>query len=116
MNLAAKVVENPEILATLGEVEIRGVLGTLTMVAAAAHAKWLVLETERASKQIAQGDRLLGTEELRQRLGGLSVWTLQRRAKAGKYPFMFKDGGVWVGSEDGLERWIAARGKRQSHS
>jgi hypothetical protein len=47
-SLAAKAVENPEILATLSEAEIRGVMGTLTMVAAAAHAKWVtVLEAEK---------------------------------------------------------------------
>ena len=32
--LAAQVVENPEVLATLGEAEIRGVMGMLTLVAA----------------------------------------------------------------------------------
>lgn len=114
-SLAAKAVEDPETLATLSEAEIRGVMGALTMVAAAAHAKWLtVLEAERASKQRAKGDRLLDTKEMCERIG-CSVTTLQRGAKAGRYPFMFKNGGVWVGSEDGLERWIATRVKRQSH-
>ena len=116
ISLAAKAIENPEILATLGEADIRGVLGTLTMVAAAAHTHWLaVLEAEKAAKQIARGDRLLGTKEICERIG-CSMTTLMRGWKAGRYPFLFKDGGRLVGSEDGLERWIAARVKRQSRS
>jgi predicted DNA-binding transcriptional regulator AlpA len=112
--LAARAVENPEILATLGEADIRGVIGTLTLVAAAAYAKWLtVLETEKAAKQVASGDRLLGMEEMAERLH-CSKATLHKQWKAGRYPFILKDGGRLVGSEDGLERWIAARLKRQS--
>jgi hypothetical protein len=114
-SLAAKAVENPEILATLSEAEIRGVMGTLTMVAAAAHAKWVtVLEAEKkAAKQIAAGDRLLEMEEMMVRLGNVSRATLQRGWRAGRYPFILKDGQRLVGSEDGMERWIAARVKRQ---
>ena len=112
--LAAQAVENPEILATLSEAEIRGVMGTLTLVAAAAHAKWLaVLETAQTAKQRAQGGRLLGMEEMAERLH-CSLPTLQRGWKTGRYPFILKDGGRLVGSEDGLERWIMARVKRQS--
>lgn len=115
-SLAAKAVECPEILATLGEADIRGVLGTLTMVAAAAHAHWLaVLEAEKAANQFAAGDRLLGMKEMCERLG-CSEATLQRGWKAGRYPFMLKDGGRLVGSADALERWIAVRVKRQSRS
>jgi predicted DNA-binding transcriptional regulator AlpA len=114
--LAAQAVENPEILATLGEADIRGVMGTLTMVAAAAHAKWLaVLETERASKETSTGDRLLTTKQLASKLS-CSPQTLVRGWKAGRYPFILKDGGRLVGSESGLERWIAARTKRQSQA
>ena len=114
ISLAAKAIENSEILATLGEADIRGVLGTLTMVAAAAHAHWLaVLESERASKQITQGDRLLNTKEMAERLG-CSMSSLMTGWKKGRYPFMLKDGGRLVGSEDGLERWIKTRIKRQS--
>lgn len=113
-SLAAKAVEDPETLATLSEAEIRGVMCALTMVAAAAHAKWLtVLEAERASKQIAAGDRLLGMKEMAERLD-CGVTTLLRGWKSGRYPFMFKDGGRLVGSADALDRWIAARVKRQS--
>jgi predicted DNA-binding transcriptional regulator AlpA len=114
LSLAAKAVESPEILATLSESELRGVMGTLTMVGAAAHAKWLsVLETERASNQIARGDRLLGTKEMCERIG-CSMSTLMTGWKKGRYPFMLKDGGRLVGSEDGLERWIKARTNRRS--
>jgi predicted DNA-binding transcriptional regulator AlpA len=112
-SLAAKAVENPETLATLGEAEIRGVMGTLTMVAAAAHAKWLtVLEVEKAAKHTPDGDRLLNTKEIAKRLG-CAMTTLMRGWKAGRYPFMLKDGGRLVGSESGLERWITARTRRQ---
>ncbi len=114
ISLAAKAVENPETLATLGEAEIRGIMGTLTMVTAAAHAKWLtVLEAEKAANQIARGDRLLGTKEICKRVG-CSMSTLMVGWKKGRYPIMLKDGGRLVGSEDGLERWIKARMKRQS--
>jgi predicted DNA-binding transcriptional regulator AlpA len=114
ISLAAKAVDNPEILATLGEADIRGVLGTLTMVAAAAHAHWLaVLEAENGAKQRATGDRLLGTKEICKRVG-CSMSTLMVGWKKGRYPFMLKDGGRLVGSEDGLERWIKARVKRHS--
>jgi predicted DNA-binding transcriptional regulator AlpA len=114
--LAAQAVENPEILATLGEAEIRGVMGTLTLVAAAVHAKWLsVVEAENAAKQTPDGDRLLDTKEIAARLG-CCVQTLVRGWKAGRYPFILKDGGRLMGSESGLERWIAARVKRQSQS
>ena len=114
ISLAAKAIENPEILATLSEADIRGVLGTLTMVAAAAHAHWLaVLEAENGAKQIARGDRLLGTKEMCERIG-CSMSTLMTGWKKGRYPFMLKDGGRLVGSEDGLERWIRNRIKHQS--
>lgn len=112
-SLAAKAVERPEILATLGEADIRGVLGTLTMVAAAAHAHWLaVLEAENAAKQIAPGNRLISMKEVARRLG-CSVQTALRGSKAGRYPFIIRDGGRVVGSEGALERWIEARAKRQ---
>jgi predicted DNA-binding transcriptional regulator AlpA len=112
--LAAQAVENPEVLATLGEAEIRSVMGTLTLVAAAVYTKWLAAwETERTSKQIAQGDRLLDLKEIAARLKCSSA-TLQRGWRAGRYPFIIKDGGRVVGSADGLDRWIAARTKRQS--
>jgi hypothetical protein len=115
ISLAAKAIENPEILATLGEVEIKGVLGTLMMVAAAAHAKWLtILETEKASKQTSTGDRLLGMKEMCERLNCCPT-TLLRGWKSGRYPFLLKDGGRLVGSADALDRWIATRVKRQSH-
>lgn len=111
--LAARVVETPEILATLGEAEIRAVMGTLTMIVAAAHAKWLmVLEAEKAAKHTPDGDRLLDAKQIAERLG-CCVATVWRGWKAGRYPFMFMDGGRVVGSESGLERWIAARAKRQ---
>ena len=115
-SLAAKTVECPEILATLGEADIRGVLGTLTMVAAAAHAHWLaVLEAERASNQNAPGDRLLSMKQVAERLG-CSPATLSRGSKSGRYPFIIKDGRRVVSSADALERWIAVRVKRQSRS
>jgi hypothetical protein len=83
ISLAAKAVENPETLATLGEADLRGVLGTLTMVAAAAHAHWLAaLEAEKAANLTTPGDGLLGTKEMCQRLG-CSEATLQRGWKAG---------------------------------
>lgn len=111
--LAAQAIENPEVLATLNEAEIRGVMGTLTLVAAAAHARWLiVLAAEHASKQIAAGDRLLSAKEIAQRLG-CSMATLMRSWKTGRYPFILKDGGRLVGSEDGMERWIKNRTTRQ---
>ena len=116
ISLAARAVETPETLATLGEAEIRSIMGTLTMVNAAAHAKWLtVLEAEKAANQIAPGDRLLGTKEICKRIG-CSMTTLMRGWKAGRYTFLLKDGGRLMGSEDGLTRWIAARVKRQSRS
>jgi len=111
--LAAQAVENPEVLATLGEAEIRGVMGTLTLVAAAAHARWLtVLETEQATKARAAGDRLLSVKELASRLG-CSKATLTRGWKSGQYPFMLKNGGRLVGSAAGLERWIKSRTDRK---
>ena len=114
ISLAARAIENPEILATLDEAEIRSIMGTLTMVNAAAHAKWLtVLEAEKAANQITPGDRLLGTKEICERIG-CSMTTLMRGWKAGRYPFMLKDGGRLVGSEDGLERWIKNRIKRSA--
>jgi hypothetical protein len=112
--LAAQVVENLEVLATLSEAEIRGVLGTLTFVAAAAHAKWLsVVEAEKAALYTPAGDRLLDTKELASRIG-CSMATLMRGWKSGRYPFILKDGGRVIGSANALERWIAARTKRQS--
>ena len=116
ISLAAKAVENPETLATLGEADLRGVLATLTMVAAAAHAHWLAaLEAEKAANLTTPGDRLLGTKEMCQRLG-CSEATLQRGWRTGRYPFTWKEGGRVVGSADALERWIAARVKRESRS
>jgi predicted DNA-binding transcriptional regulator AlpA len=110
--LAAQAVENPEVLATLGEAEIRSVMGTLTLLAAAAHARWLtVLETEQASKH-ASSDRLLSIKEIASRVG-CSKATLARGRKSGQYPFILKDGRRLVGSEAGLERWIKSRTDRK---
>jgi predicted DNA-binding transcriptional regulator AlpA len=89
-------------------------MGTLTMFAAAAHVRWLtVLEAEKAANQIAPGNRLIPMKEVARRLG-CSVQTVLRGSKAGRYPFVIRDGGRVVGSESALERWIELRSKRRS--
>jgi predicted DNA-binding transcriptional regulator AlpA len=65
---------------------------------------------ERDSKHFA--DRLLSLKQIAERMN-CSAQTVTRGVKTGQYPFMFKNGQHWVGSEEGLERWIEARVKRQ---
>jgi predicted DNA-binding transcriptional regulator AlpA len=66
-----------------------------------------VLETEKASRHVSR-DRLLNAKEIAARLG-YAMATVTRAWKSGRYPFMMKDGGRLVGSEDGMERWIKNR-------
>ena len=89
-------------------------LGKMLVETMALMEQWI---TEQEAEQVAEmnghGDRLLTGSTIANRLG-CSLATLMRRANAGKYPFMFKDGGLWVGSEDGLERWIKNQIKRSA--
>jgi hypothetical protein len=68
--------------------------------------------TDGRAEADIRGDRLLRTKEMAARLG-CSVQMFMRGAKAGRYPFVSKHGALWVGSEDGLERWIKARSNRR---
>jgi predicted DNA-binding transcriptional regulator AlpA len=115
-NLAAQAVETPAILTTLSEVDARRVMARLVEVAAMAYRAWVeTSDREQLAKHRAAGDRLLTTKEVANRMG-CAQQTLVRGWKEGRYPFMLKDGGRLVGSEGGLERWIAARTRRQSQS
>jgi len=111
--LAARAIENPEILATLSEADLRLVMAALIETAAATYKEWI--SGAVVTNVSDNGARLLNTKEMADRLH-CSVQTLARGLKAGRYPFAFKNGAFWFGNEDGLERWIAARVKRQSHS
>jgi predicted DNA-binding transcriptional regulator AlpA len=114
ISLAAKAVETPEILATLSESELRLVMAACIETAAAAYKQWVGgAAADQIAKLERNGDRLLGTKEICKRIG-CSMSTLMVGWKAGRYPFMLKDGGRLVGSEDGLERWIRNRIKHQS--
>ena len=109
-NLAAKAVNDPSILAGMSETDLRRVLATLVKVAYEAHERWMArLEANR--KPTENGDRLLSLKEVAKRMR-CSAQTVVRGVKTGQYPFMFKNGQQWVASENGLERWIAARVKR----
>ena len=113
-SLASRVVETPEILASFSHAETKAVLAVLLTATGAALAKWVSDgERDQVVNQKASGDSLLDTKEVAKRLG-CSVATVMRRWKSGQYPFMLKDGGRLVGSEDGLARWIKARTARRS--
>lgn len=112
--LAAKAIEDPATLSRLTKDEIRQVLTKLLTVTGAVAVAWLAeSDADHVEKLRASGDRLLDTKEMAARIG-CSVATLQRGWKRGRYPFMLKDGGRLVGSEDGLGRWIANRIKRSA--
>lgn len=55
------------------------------------------------------GDTLLTLDEVARRLGGITPQSVSRGWKAGRYPFMLKNGSRLVGSQEGLDRWIKAR-------
>ena len=65
------------------------------------------LDQRAADEARADGDRLLVVEEAAKRLR-LSVQTVYRRYREGKFHFIFRDGGRLVASERELNRWIAA--------
>jgi hypothetical protein len=116
-NLVARALEEPEILANLSEGDTRRVLVRLLEMLGAVAGKLVEkATTDQIAKQCAAGDRLLEMEEMMVRLGNVSRATLQRGWRAGRYPFILKDGQRLVGSEDGMERWIGARVKRQFRS
>jgi hypothetical protein len=116
-NLVARALEEPEILADLSEGDTKKVLAKLLKATGEALAKWVEDgQRDQIAKQRAAGDRLLEMEEMMVRLGNVSRATLQRGWRAGRYPFILKDGQRLVGSEDGMERWIKARASRQSRS
>jgi hypothetical protein len=108
-NLAAKVVKDPALVATFDEKTNREVLGPLLEAALLVATRFvkhaMAHEVEEARKS---GDRLLSREEIAERLH-CTVQHISRGWRAGRYPFMLKDGARLVGSEDGLERWIKAR-------
>jgi hypothetical protein len=56
------------------------------------------------------GDRLLTLKDVAAILQR-SPQSISKGWKAGRYPFMLKDGHHLVGSQDGLDRWIKARVK-----
>ncbi len=115
-NLTVEALGDPKQVAALSVEERRLVMAKLLVANNAVMEMWVKdLEEEQLAKQRARGDRLLGMEEMAERLH-CSLASLRRGWKAGRYPFILKDGGRLVGSEDGLERWIAARVKRQSRS
>ena len=79
---------------------------------------WRKVIDERAAAFIVQrqarGDRFISIEEVAERLD-CPVKAVRRGWRAERYPFIIGDGDrKLVASEDGLERWIAARTKRQS--
>jgi hypothetical protein len=57
------------------------------------------------------GDRVLTLKEVAAILQR-SPQSISRGWRAGRYPFMLKDGAHLVGSQDGLQRWIKARTSR----
>jgi hypothetical protein len=124
-NLAAKVnpktlpldsiVGDPALVETFDREASVEVLARLLRVAGPVFLRFVahVLQECQARDSKRSADRLLGTKEICERIG-CSMSTLMVGWKAGRYPFMLKDGGRLLGSEDGLERWIKTRIKRQS--
>jgi predicted DNA-binding transcriptional regulator AlpA len=111
ISLAAKVTSDLEAFAALSLAERREALVNQLTLTIEMMRIWT---TDGQVEQIAKpGDRLLNTKEMAQRLG-CSAQMFMRGAKTGRYPFVFKHGALWVGSEDGLERWIKARTNRRS--
>jgi hypothetical protein len=114
VKLASRVVEDPSSVAALAPNDARQVLAELLMVTAGVYAKWVEGEqAEQVAAQRADGDRLLPLREIAKRLS-CSERTVMRRWEAGLYPFILKDGGRLVGSEDGLGRWIKTQTARRA--
>jgi predicted DNA-binding transcriptional regulator AlpA len=89
-------------------------LSRLLLETLAAYKEWVDHEqADQVETQRAKGDRLMSVAEIAKRLSRSEV-SVYRAFKTGQYPFMMKDGGKLVGSEDGLERWI--RNRTKSHS
>src|ERR1700691_2640609 len=89
-SMAAKAVDEPQILAHLTEGQTREVLAKLLPVAVAAIAKWVSYgQVDQIARQRAAGDRLLDAKEVAARLG-CSMATLTRGWKLGRYPFILK--------------------------
>jgi hypothetical protein len=104
-----KVLEDPTSVEELDEQATTELLGPLLEVALLVASRFakqaMASEVAEARKS---GDRLLSREQIAERLH-CTVQHISRGWRAGRYPFMLKDGARLVGSEEGLERWIKAR-------
>jgi hypothetical protein len=107
--LLDKLVENPALIETFDEKTTQDMLETAFKVMSPLLKRFLrdacAREDEKARRS---NDRLLSREEIAERLH-CTVQHISRGWRAGRYPFMLKDGARLVGSEEGLERWIKAR-------
>jgi len=112
--LLDKVVENPALVSTFDEKTTTDVLGRFLEGIGPVMARFVKQAMAREVAEAREsGDRLLNAKEIATRLD-CSMQTISRGWRAGRYPFMLKDGARLVGSEDGLERWIKARSHSQS--
>lgn len=107
-----KVIENPALVAGFDETTNREVLEGLLDAIGPVLARFVKdMWAHEVDKVRESGDRLLSREEMAERLH-CTVQHISRGWRAGRYPFMLKDGARLVGSEDGLERWIKNRIKK----
>ena len=114
--VTTKVLETPALIERLDENTTGDVLGQLLETTQRVLRHFIdnawAREVADAHKS---GDHLLSLEEVAERLDCLPQ-TISRGWRAGRYPFMLKDGAHLVGSEDGLRRWLKARAHSPRHN
>ena len=110
--LLDKVLEDPTSVDELDEEATTELLGPLLEAALLVATRFVKHAMAREVAETRKsGDRLLSREEIAKRLH-CTVQHISRGWRAGRYPFMLKDGARLVGSEEGLDRWIKTRTAR----
>jgi predicted DNA-binding transcriptional regulator AlpA len=109
------IAENPALVDTLDHGASVEMMGRLLRAAGPILLRFVAHALQECQARDSQRstDRLLSVSEIAKRLSRSEV-SVYRAFKTGQYPFMMKDGGKVVGSENALERWIGARTKHQT--
>lgn len=106
---AVSAIGSPAIVAECSDGELRELAGKLLPFVGTVLGELLKRQQQEGVEELkAAGDRLLSLQEIADRMG-CSVANLRRGWRAGRYPFILRDGGRMVGSLDGMERWIRAK-------
>ena len=107
--LVVSAIENPATIAESSDSDLKELARKLLPFVGMVMGELLARQQGEGVEELKKaGDRLLSLQEIAERMG-CSIANLRRGWRAGRYPFILRDGGRMVGSLDGMERWIRAK-------